>query len=116
MLAAAVVVVHMGFLTYMVFGGLLALRRFGWIWPHVGTIVWSVYVTLTSTTCPLTILEKELLERGGATPYEGSFISHYLRGTLYPGQYEAAARLCVVALALASYALVLTRRRRPAVL
>jgi hypothetical protein len=113
--ADLVVVVHMGFLAYMVFGGFLALRRFALIWPHIGTILWSVYVILASYTCPLTRLEKWLLERGGTTPYDESFIGHYLSGTVYPEQYEIAVWLAMIGLALTSYALALTRRRRLAV-
>ncbi len=117
MIAAGVVVaVHMGFLAYMVFGGFLALRWFAWIWPHMVSTAWSLYVTLTGYTCPLTTLEKWLLEQGGAVPYEGSFIAHYLHDILYPAQYETVVGLCAWGLALVTYAVVLTRRRRLAVL
>jgi hypothetical protein len=115
MVAADVVVtLHMAFLTYLVLGGFLALRRFALIWPHIGVLIWSVGVTATGFTCPLTSLEKWLLERGGAPAYEGSFIEHYLHGTLFPGQYEVAVGLGAWAIALVSYAVVLMRRRRPA--
>ncbi len=110
--AEAVVVLHMAFLGYMVLGGFLALRRFRLIWPHVGVIVYSFYVTLTSFTCPATRLEKWLLERGGETPYEGSFIHQYLRDRLYPAEFETAVWIGCMAVAVASWALVLTRRRR----
>lgn len=110
--AGVVVVVHLGFLAYLVFGGFLALRRFAWVWPHMVATAWSIYVTLTGYTCPLTRLEKWLLEQGGTVPYEGSFIAHYLHGTLYPAQYETVVWLCAVGLALVTYAVVLTRRRR----
>ncbi|MFD2091991.1 DUF2784 domain-containing protein [Blastococcus deserti] len=113
--AGLVVAVHMGYLAYMVFGGLLALRWFAWIWPHMVATVWAAYVTLTGSTCPLTTLEKWLLERGGAVPYEGSFIGHYLRGTLYPAGYETVACLCAIGLALATYVVALRRRGRLAV-
>jgi hypothetical protein len=112
--AGLVVVVHMGFLAYLVVGGFLALRWFASIWPHLGSTAWAVYVTATGATCPLTSLEKWLLEQGGTTPYEESFIGHYLRGTLYPAQYELVACLCAIGLALATYVVVF-RRRRPAV-
>jgi hypothetical protein len=111
-LAEAVVVVHMGFLVYMVLGGFLALRRFPLIWPHVAVTVYSFYVTLTSFTCPATRLEKWLLERGGETPYDGSFIQQYLRGVLYPPEYETAIWLGCMGVAIASQVYVLTRRRR----
>jgi hypothetical protein len=113
-LAEAVVVLHLAFLAYMVFGGFLALRRFRLIWPHIATTVYSFYVTLTSFTCPATRLEKWLLEMGGETPYEGSFIARYVRGTLYPPEYETAIWMTAMAVAIASQAFVLTRRRRHA--
>jgi uncharacterized protein DUF2784 len=106
-----VVVIHVFVLAYMVFGGFLALRRLAWIWPHLGMILWSVYVTLASFTCPLTSLEKWLLERGGDVPYEGSFIGHYMRDTFYPAQYELAIWLSMIGLALVSYAVAFSRRR-----
>jgi asparagine N-glycosylation enzyme membrane subunit Stt3 len=110
--AAVVAVLHMAFLVYMVVGGFLALHRFAWIWPSVGTTIYSIYVTLTDFTCPVTRLEKRLLVMGGKTPYEGSFTAHYLRGTLYPAQFETAIWLTAMGVAIASYVIVLTRRRR----
>ena len=105
----------MAYMGYMVFGGFLALRRFDWLWPHIGSTLYSIYVTTTSFTCPLTALEKRLLQLGGATPYEGSYTAHYLRDILYPAQYETAVWLLAMGIALGSHAVVLTRRRRPAV-
>ena len=109
--AALVAAVHMAFLGYLVLGGFLALRRLAWLWPHIGSTAWSIYITLTDGRCPLTTLEKELLVRGGRTPYQDSFIGHYLNGTLYPAEYEIVVWLASVAVALVSYAVVLTRRR-----
>jgi hypothetical protein len=101
--AAVVAVLHMVFLVYMTVGGFLALYRFAWIWPSVGVTVYSIYVTLTAFTCPATTLEKWLLEAGGRTPYEGSFIAHYLRGTLYAPEYETAIWVSAMALSVVSY-------------
>ncbi len=110
--ATVVAVVHMAFLAYIVFGGFLALRWPRLLWPSIGTVLYSSYVTLASFTCPLTTLEKWLLEVGGGVPYEGSFIAHYLHDILYPAQYETAAWLTAMGIALVSYAVVLTRWRR----
>ena len=110
--AALVAIVHMAFLVYMAFGGFLALRRFAWIWPHIGSTIYSVYVTITDFRCPATALEKWLLELGGRTPYEGSFIAHYLRDVLYPAQYETAVWLAAMGVAVLSHVVALTRRRR----
>jgi hypothetical protein len=110
-IAGVVAVLHMAFLVYMVIGGFLALRWFRWIWPSIGTTVYSIYVTLTDFTCPVTRLEKWLLEQGGRTPYEGSFTAHYLRDTLYPAQYETAIWVTAMCIAVFSYGLALSRRR-----
>ena len=114
--AALVVTVHMGYLVYMIFGGFLALRRLTWLWPHIVSTVYSIYVTVTDFRCPLTALEKWLLARGGSVPYEGSFTAHYLRDSLYPAQYENAIWLSGMGIAVLSYGVVLTRRRLLAVL
>ena len=112
--AALVAVAHMAFLAYLVLGGFLALRRLAWLWPHLASTAWSVHITLTQGRCPLTTLEKWLLVQGGRTPYEDSYIAHYLSGTVYPAQYEIAVWLASVTVALTSWAVVLVRRRRPA--
>ena len=116
LVAAAVVAAgHMAFLVYLVLGGFLALRRIGWLWPHLASTAWSVHITLTRGRCPLTTLEKWLLVQGGRTPYEDSYIAHYLAGTVYPAEYEVAVWLASVTIALASYVVVLVRRRPAAV-
>ena len=106
-----VAIVHLGYLAYMVFGGFLALRRLAWLWPSIVSTLYSIYVTVTDFRCPLTALEKWLLQAGGRTPYEDSFTAHYLRDFLYPAQYETAVWLSSMGVALLSYAVVLTRRR-----
>jgi Protein of Unknown function (DUF2784) len=73
--------------------------------------VWSVTVTVTAISCPLTALEKGLLGYAGQTPYEGTFIEQYLTGTLYPPQYEAAVWYAGAAVAITSYAVVFLHRR-----
>lgn len=106
-----VVVVHLAFLAYLVVGGFLALRRFALIWPSVVATSYAVWVTLADRACPLTTLEKWLWEAAGRESYEGSFISYYLNGVLYPAQYEMVVFLLSLGVVLSSYALVLTRRR-----
>ena len=109
--AAVVVAVHLCFLAYIVLGGFLALRWPALLWPSIAATVYSAYVTLASFTCPLTTLEKWLLQAGGTVPYEGSFIAQYVRGTLYPPEYETAIWITAMAVAIASQAFVLMRRR-----
>jgi hypothetical protein len=114
--AGAVAVVHLAFLAYIVVGGFLGLRGLAWLWPSMGTTAYAAYVTLSGFTCPLTTLEKWLLEAGGRVPYDGSFIAQYLHGVLFPAEYERVAWLIATSIALVSYAVVLTRWRRVTVL
>jgi Protein of Unknown function (DUF2784) len=100
------------FLVYMTVGGFLGLYRFHLIWPSIGVTVYSIYVTLTDFTCPVTTLEKWFLAAGGRIPYEGSFTAHYLRGTLYPPEYETAIWVGAMALSVFAYVLVISRRLR----
>jgi hypothetical protein len=104
--------VHLAYLVYAAVGGFLGLRSLVWLWPHVISTVWSVAVTLTSLNCPLTALERWLLELAGRTPYDESFTAHYLRDVLYPAQYETAIWLGMIALAVASYVVVIGARVR----
>lgn len=109
--AEVVVVLHFGYLAYAAFGGFLGLLGLRWLWVHLASSVWSVTVTVTAISCPLTALEKGLLGSAGRTPYEGTFIEQYLTGTLYPPQYEAAVWFAGAGIALASYAVVFLHRR-----
>lgn len=102
---------HLAYLVYAAVGGFLALRNLKWLWPHLISTTWSVIVTLTALSCPLTALEKWLISLAGRTPYEGSFTEHYLRDVLYPVEYEISIWLGMIGLACLSYVIVLTTRR-----
>lgn len=112
--AEMVVLLHLGFLLYAAVGGFLGLWKRTWLWPHLVSICWSVIVTLTTIGCPLTAIEKWLLHASGQPVYADSFTAHYLRGTLYPPEVEIPLWLTMIAVALLSYGLVLTRHRRSA--
>jgi hypothetical protein len=109
--ADVVVVLHIGYLLYAAFGGFLALRGLPWLWLHLASSVWSVTVTFTAVSCPMTALEKGLIGASGSTPYAGTFIEQYLTGIVYPVEYETAIWVGGAATALASYAVVFAYRR-----
>jgi hypothetical protein len=83
-LADLVVVLHALFVLFVLFGGLLVLRRPRLAWIHVPCALWGVLIEFAGWYCPLTPLEVALRERGGAAGYVGGFIAHYLEGVLYP--------------------------------
>lgn len=109
--AWAVVLVHFAYLLYAVFGGFLGMLHTRWLWVHAASSAWSIAVTATALTCPLTWIEKWLTRESGDVPYDGSFIDHYLEGPLYPAGYDAHVWYAGAAVALASYAVVVHRLR-----
>lgn len=82
--AYAVVLLHALYLVYQTFGALLGLRRLRWLTPHLLAVTWGVLIVVLQGRCPLTVLEKQLISASGGTPYSGSFLDHYVFGTLLP--------------------------------
>ena len=116
LLADAVVVVHLGFILFLLGGGFLALR-WRWVpWLHLPAALWGAALEFGGWICPLTPLEQWLRNAGGAEAYAGGFIDHYILPVVYPAGLTRSTQLvlgaAVVAINLAVYGLVLRRRRR----
>jgi hypothetical protein len=89
LLADLTVVLHLAFVLFVVFGGLLVLRHRAVAWVHVPAAAWGAWVEFAGWICPLTPLENWLREQSGGTAYTSSFVARYLVPTLYP---EALSR------------------------
>lgn len=117
-LADAVLVLHLAFILFVVLGGWLVAIRPKLIWLHLPVVVWGASVEFFSLTCPLTPLENWLRDRGGETGYSGGFIDHYLTPLMYPAGLTRGMQLAlgvfVIAINLAAYAVIWSRRRRRA--
>lgn len=116
--ADAVLVVHLGFIFFVVAGAMLV-----WRWPwvallHVPAAVWGVIVEWTGWGCPLTPLEVGLRRLAGEAGYAGGFIEHYLFPLIYPQgltrQVQIVLGVVVLAINVVLYGLLLGRRRRAA--
>lgn len=83
-LADAVVVIHVGFVVFVMFGGFLLRRWPKLIYAHLPAAVWGVLIEFAGWTCPLTPLENAFRERGGEAGYAGGFVDHYIIPLLYP--------------------------------
>ncbi|MCK4833821.1 MAG: DUF2784 domain-containing protein [Gammaproteobacteria bacterium] len=91
--ADAVLVLHVLFVVFVIFGMLLIfvgkVRTWSWIrnpWfrlTHLSAIAVVVIQSLFDLVCPLTSIEMVLRARAGDTVYSGSFIAHWLEGILY---------------------------------
>jgi hypothetical protein len=114
-LADLVVVLHLGFVLFVVLGGLLALRWPRAAWFHLPAALWGAGIEFVHGVCPLTPLENHLRELGGESGYSGGFVEHYLLPVLYPAglsqSVQLALGLFVVALNVTIYAIVWRRRR-----
>ena len=82
--ADAVLLLHLAFILFALFGALLATR---WHWialVHLPAIAWGCFIELSGGICPLTPLENELRFNAGQAGFSGGFIEHYLLGLIYP--------------------------------
>jgi hypothetical protein len=115
-LADLVLVVHLGFVLFVVLGGLLVLRWPRTAWLHVPAAIWGVLIEYTGWICPLTPLENSFRARGGEAGYTGGFIEHYIQPLLYPAGLTRSTQMVLGSLALVlnltAYAVVISRTRR----
>lgn len=91
--ADGVLVVHVGFVLFMVLGLLLILvggwRGWRWVrnpWLRVAHLLGIAVVAgqaWLGRICPLTTLEMALRDRAGDATYAGSFVGHWLGRLLY---------------------------------
>ena len=116
MLAEAVVLLHLGFVLFVIFGGLLAFRWRRAPWFHLPAAVWGALIEFAGWICPLTPLENWLRRLGGQSGYQGGFVEHYVLPVLYPHGLTRNVQVLLGALVvlfnLAIY-LMLWRRGRP---
>jgi hypothetical protein len=83
-LADAVVMMHFGFVVFVVFGGIFVIFQPKAMWLHIPCVVWGAIIELTGYICPLTPLENYLRMHAGQSPYTGDFVIHYLEPVIYP--------------------------------
>ncbi|MDG9977581.1 DUF2784 domain-containing protein [Ectopseudomonas oleovorans] len=116
MAADALVVIHLGFILFVMLGALLLLRWPSLIWLHVPAVAWGVIVECLHLGCPLTPWENQLRRMAGQAGYEGGFIEHYLIPLIYPAGLTPAIQLwlgaIVVLVNAAVYAWLIGRWRR----
>ena len=117
-LATLIVLVHLGFILLVVFGGWIVWRRPRFAWVHVPVAIWGAWIELSGRLCPLTPLENRLRARAGVEGYSGDFLDHYLVSLIYPAgltrEIQTGLGAAVIALNVVVYIRVLRRWRRAA--
>lgn len=114
--ADGLLLLHLGFVLFALFGGLLVAYRRGFIYLHLPAAAWAVAVELLDGSCPLTRWEQLLRQRAGDSGYSEGFIEHYLLPVLYPSWLTLPVQYVLIAVVvgtnLAVYAWVWSRRRQ----
>jgi Protein of Unknown function (DUF2784) len=113
--ADAILVTHLAFVLFAVFGALLILRWPRLAWLHIPAVVWAAFVEFNGTICPLTPLEVILRRQAGEAGYAGGFIDHYFMPLLYPEgltrDMQTILGAIVVVINAAIYIVAFMRRR-----
>ncbi len=117
LLADFVVVIHLAFIAFVVFGGLLAFR-WRWIpWLQVPLASWGIILELRGWICPLTPFENRLRQAAGGAGYSGGFVEHYVLPIVYPAWLTPHTQVSLAVLVCLANALVYSliwRSRRQA--
>lgn len=118
LLADAVLLLHLAFILFVVFGALLAARRRALLPWHLAAAAWGFGIEAAGATCPLTWVENRLRRLAGDAGYGGGFIEHYLVAAIYPPGLDRAMQyglaIGVVLVNAVLYAWLLRRRKRAA--
>jgi len=97
LLADAVLLAHLAFILFVVFGALLVLRRRRLMPLHLLAVAWGIGIEVLGAACPLTYAENRLRLLAGGAGYSGGFIEHYVVGLIYPGALTRGMQLCLAA-------------------
>lgn len=115
-LADLIVAVHIGFVLFIVLGGLLVLHWRQAMWFHLPAAVWGALIEFNGWICPLTPLENWLRYLGDEAGYTGGFVEHFLVAILYPEgltrRFQIILGLVVLAVNVPIYWHVFFRPRR----
>ncbi len=110
-------VTHLGFVLFVLLGGLLVLRWRRLAPVHLACAAYGVAIEIGGWVCPLTPLENALRRRAGAAGYTGGFVEHYLLPVLYPSPFPRwmpwVLATLIVAVNTALYGRLLSRHRAP---
>ena len=113
-LADLLVVLHLTFILFVLFGSLVVLKWERLFWLHLPAIAWGITIEISGWICPLTPWEVNLRKMAGEQGYSGSFIMEYFIPILYPSgltrEIQWVLGVIVVLTNLILYAFILKKR------
>ena len=114
-LADVVLLGHLGFILFVVLGGIAVRWRRWMAIVHLPCAAYGAAIEHWGWICPLTPMENRLRSLAGERGYTGGFVEHYLVPIVYPETLSATAGtalgIAVVATNCLVYAWALRRRR-----
>ena len=109
-LAKIVLLIHLLFIFFVVFGAFSCLISNKFFYLHLLALCWGIYIEFTSSICPLTYLENWLLIQGKTSFYDGGFIENYILKIVYPvginSNIQAILGFMLIILNVLFYALI----------
>ena len=109
-LADAVLILHLLFIVFALFGGLFVLKYRWVVWLHLAAAAWAAMISFAGWICPLTPLEVTLRRAAGEEGFSGTFVAHYIAPIIYPQGYTRelaiVAGVVVIVLNIVIYAIV----------
>jgi hypothetical protein len=103
-LAEVVLLLHLFWCTWVMFGWAASRRHRVLRWVHLVSVGYAIFIELTPwPLCPLTVAETWLERRAGWEPAHGPFLLRLLDAVIYPNLPEwvvvgSAVAVCVVIL------------------
>ena len=83
-LAKTTLVLHLFFIIFVIFGSFFIFIKFKFIFLHLPSLFWGIYIEFSHSICPLTYLENWFLGKAGTSFYTGGFMEHYIYNIIYP--------------------------------
>ncbi len=109
-------VLHLGFIIFVVAGGFLVLKWRWLIFIHIPAVIWGALIEFQGWLCPLTPLEQQFRQSGGQAGYTGGFIEHYIIPIVYPSELSYEIQIIlgafVVVVNVAVYGWMLARLKK----
>jgi hypothetical protein len=110
--ADAVLVIHLLFILWVIFGGVLTRGRPLLTAVHLVSCIWGVLVEILPLTCPLSVAETWLEVRAGVPGYHGGFLLHYLDLLVYPDVPPLVLSVAAVIVGAANFVVYWNRWHR----
>ena len=112
-LADLLLVFHLLFILFVLFGGIFVFYRLQMVLLHLPAVCWGIYIELSGNICPLTPLENHLRRMSGEAGYTSGFVDHFLMPILYPAglteEIQLLLAVCVLAVNMFAYFFVVRR-------